>query len=136
VVSDNVTIPDRLTFKRKEVIKMTKLDGKVLDFWENEIGGFKVMSNQMEEQFYSRQDVETILKIKQLLIVERKSRTAVKAAIASALPENAQDGIESPKVSSENVIKENTTTVPAEKLNLIRKNLQDILTILEKNDIY
>lgn len=131
-----MTIPDRLTFKRKEVTRLTKLDGKVLDFWEKEIGGFKIMTNKMGEQFYSRQDVETILKIKQLLIVDRKSRATVKAEIAEMEPEDQPEMTPEPKTSSNNDLNEKIKKVPAEKLILIRKNLQEILTILEKNDIY
>ena len=131
-----MTIPDRLTFKRKEVTRLTKLDGKVLDFWEQEFGGFKIMTNKMGEQFYSRQDVETILKIKQLLIVDRKSKAKVKEIIATSMEENGLNPDNPPKAPSNNSIEEKFKKIPAEKLKIIRKNLQEILTILEKNDIY
>ena len=66
-------IPDKLTFKRKEVMQLAKLDGRVLDYWEKEFAAFAPVVNQSGEKFYSRRDVEIILQIKQWLI-QRKTR--------------------------------------------------------------
>ena len=35
-----IKIPDKLTFRRKEVMQLAKLDGRVLDYWEKEFGAF------------------------------------------------------------------------------------------------
>ncbi len=56
-------IPEKLTFKRKEVMQMAKLDGRVLDYWEKEFCAFVPVINQSGEKFYSRRDVEVILSI-------------------------------------------------------------------------
>lgn len=71
-------IPDRLTFKRKEVVKITKLDAKVLDYWENEFFGLNPVINKEGEKFYTKSDVDLILRIKQWLLVEKKSKSEVK----------------------------------------------------------
>ena len=59
-------IPEKLTFRRKEVMQLAKLDGRVLDYWESEFNAFSPVSNQSGEKFYSRHDVEIILKIKNI----------------------------------------------------------------------
>lgn len=123
-----MTIPDRLTFKRKEVIKLAKLDGKVLDFWEREFGGFRMMINTNGDEFYSRQDVETILKIKQWLIVERKSKEDIKKELLVDMGQGEE-------VPVEHDLEQIPGTVFQGKLKIIRKSLQEILTILDKNDI-
>ena len=71
-------IPDRLTFKRKEVIRITKLDGKVLDYWENEFVTLSPVVNKTGEKFYTKKDIELILNIKQWFILERKPKEEVK----------------------------------------------------------
>ena len=44
-------IPDKLTFKRKEVMQLSKLDGRVLDYWEKEFGAFAPVINQSGEKY-------------------------------------------------------------------------------------
>ena len=116
-------IPDKLTFKRKEVVNLTKLDGKVIDYWEKEFGGLKPVVNQMGEKFYSRKDVEMILKIKQLLIVEKKEKSEVKEIIKNEMTDvfvEKQD------------FKRNEKN--KKRLSTIKSSLKEILTILDKND--
>jgi DNA-binding transcriptional MerR regulator len=136
----NINIPDKLAFKRNEVIKLTKLEGRVLDYWQKEFGGFVPTVNQTGEIFYSRQGVELILKIKHWMVVERIEKSKVKEKIKQ---ESEGRGVNAADVpgSSEN---EGSNPVPAvklkqmpqdfqDKLRIIRENLQEILTILDKN---
>ncbi len=114
-------IPDKLTFKRNEVIKITQLDGKVIDYWEKEFGGFTASLNQSGERFYSRKDVELIFKIKQWLIVDKRDKETIRAEISGT----GCNGIitsSSPK----------TTKKKDEKLASIKSKLKEILTILNK----
>ncbi len=121
-------IPDRLTFKRHEVTRLTKLDGKVIDYWAKEFGGINPIVNKMGETFYTRREVETILKIKQLMIEERVDKAKIKKIIAQ------QDGGDEPKTTPKPQRKRSKTqAIDQNKLIAIRKELQDILTILDKN---
>jgi DNA-binding transcriptional MerR regulator len=117
-------IPDRLTFKRKEVIKITRLDGKVIDYWEKEFGGLYPVINKLGEKFYSRSDVEIIQKIKQMLIGEKKDKEEIKKILNgnSAAP-GLRNGSDPQKNKDNN----------RDTINLIRKGLQEILTILDKH---
>lgn len=119
----NFKIPDRLTFKRNEVKKITRLDGKVIDYWEREFGGVSPVINKLGEKFYTKKDIEIILTIKQMLIGEKKSKDDIKKFIKeNVLSPDEQKALNSPK----------ETHIDREKLNLIRKGLQEILTILDK----
>lgn len=120
-----IDLPDKLTFKRKEVEKITKLDGKVLDYWQNEFGGFSPITNQVGEVFYSRTDIEFILKLKQWMIVEKIGKAKIKEMLS---------GEKSEKPRVKEVSEYKAVSLEREKLKIIRRNLQEILTILEKND--
>ncbi len=78
-----IKIPDKLTFRRKEVMQLAKLDGRVLDYWEKEFSAFAPVVNQSGEKFYSRHDVEVILAIKQWLVQEKRDKGKIKRAAAA-----------------------------------------------------
>lgn len=117
-------LPDKLTFKRPEVIKITRLDGKVIDFWEKEFGGISPVVNKAGEKFYTRQDIELILKIKQLMIVEKMEKSSIKKIIG----ETNGDSIENTHGN-----REKSQKIRTEKLKIIRTGLEEILTLLDKN---
>jgi DNA-binding transcriptional MerR regulator len=116
-------IPEKLTFKRKEVMQMSKLDGRVLDYWEKEFCAFVPVVNQSGEKFYSRRDVEVILSIKQWLIQEKRDKGQIKDLLLQNYGDlaNAQFAA-------------NADAVNPEKLQKIRRGLKEILTLLAKDD--
>ncbi len=118
-------IPDKLTFKRQEVIKLTKLDGKVIDYWEKEFGGIFPVINKMGEVFYTNSDVKTILKIKDLMIVQRVEKGKIKKIITPDSEERIPENPQPQKVCK--------TNHPPPSLKKIKDGLKEILTILEKN---
>lgn len=117
-------IPDKLTFKRSDVIKITRLDGKVIDFWEKEFGVIKPVVNKIGEKFYTRQDVESILKIKQLMIIEKMEKVRVKKILREGNSISIEDSVEKRVENNKN---------NADKLKFIKSGLEEILTILDKN---
>lgn len=118
-------IPDKLTFKRAEVIKITRLDGKVIDFWESEFGGIAPMVTAAGEKFYTKKDIEIILKIKQLMIVEKIDKSKIKKIISDETNENSGKNAGVKRVKSQKA--------NAEKIKMIREGLEEILTILNKH---
>ena len=119
-------LPDKLTFKRTEVTRITRLDGKVIDYWEKEFGGLTPVVNKLGEKFYTRQDVELILKIKQMMIIEKMEKSRVKKILAET--NGGANSIENPVEK-----RIETKKINNRHLEIIRKELQDILTILDKN---
>jgi len=122
-------IPDKLTFKRQDVIKLTRLDGKVIDYWQKEFGGFQPTVNPTGETFYTRQDLEVILKIKYLLIEERVTKSKIREMIQSGQIKKSS-ALETGKP----VPIHRPGFFPLDKLKIIKQSLQEILTILDKND--
>jgi DNA-binding transcriptional MerR regulator len=122
---NTTNIPDKLTFKRSEVIKIARLEGRVIDYWQREFGAFAPMVNRQGEMIYSRKDLEIIFKIKQWMVAQRIDKTKVKEMLR-----RGQEG-EPPSVANPGP---EIRQIPREKLRFIRQSLQDILTILEKHD--
>jgi DNA-binding transcriptional MerR regulator len=116
-------LPDKLTFRKKEIINITRLDGKVIDYWEKEFGGIRPVVNNIGEKFYTRQDLELLLRIKQLLIVEKLEKDEVREIMKN-------ESRFQPNSNSASPVNE----LKKEKLQSIKDQLREILTILDKND--
>ena len=120
----NTNIPDKLTFKKREVINITRLDGKVLDYWEKEFEILNPVVNKNGEKYFSRRDIEIIIRIKELLIGEKKSKEETKTSLLSEF-----EAVLVPEKRAGK--KENK---PALKLSSLKDGLREILTLIDKND--
>ena len=67
---DDVMIPDKLYFRIGEVSTLCKLPAYVLRFWETEFAQLKPVKSSTGQRMYRRKEVETVLRIKQLLYDE------------------------------------------------------------------
>ncbi len=68
--SAEVVIPDKLYFRIGEVAKLSRLPAYVLRFWETEFPQLKPTKSSTGQRMYRRRDVESVLRIKQLLYGE------------------------------------------------------------------
>ncbi len=117
-------IPDKLAFKKREVVNITRLDGKVLDYWEKEFEMLNPVINKNGEKFFSRNDIEVIIRIKELLIGEKRDKDEAKNILLSEF-----GMLNSPD------IKEKISDSPSKKrLTEVKEGLLDILTLLDKDD--
>jgi DNA-binding transcriptional MerR regulator len=60
-------IPEKLYFKIGEVSKLADVAPHVIRYWETEFDGIKPKRANSNQRLYRRDDVELILKIKELL---------------------------------------------------------------------
>ena len=60
-------IPDKLYFKLVEVLKLAAIQPYVLKYWETEFPQLAAGKVESGQRVYTRQDLDTILKIKKLL---------------------------------------------------------------------
>ena len=65
--ADEVLIPDKLYFRIGEVATLCHLPAYVLRFWESEFPQLKPVKSSTGQRMYRRRDVESVLRIKQLL---------------------------------------------------------------------
>ncbi|HZU22070.1 MAG TPA: MerR family transcriptional regulator [Terriglobales bacterium] len=62
-----VAIPEKLYFRIGEVSELCRLPASVLRFWESEFPQLKPVKSNTGQRMYRRQDVETVLRIRDLL---------------------------------------------------------------------
>jgi DNA-binding transcriptional MerR regulator len=60
-------IPDKQFFRIGEVAAIAGVETHVLRFWETEFRSLKPQKNKSNRRLYSRDDVETVLRIRDLL---------------------------------------------------------------------
>lgn len=65
--NDPVEIPDKLFFKIGEVCELVGVQAHVLRYWETEFSMLSPQKNKSGQRSYRKKDVETALRIKQLL---------------------------------------------------------------------
>jgi DNA-binding transcriptional MerR regulator len=63
-------IPNKLFFKIGEVCEITDTQPYVLRYWESEFPALAPAKNSSGQRIYRRRDIETVLRIKQLLYEE------------------------------------------------------------------
>ncbi len=127
-----LVLPDKDKLKISEVVAISKLQERVLKYWEQE---FNFFDSKRQGQLYSKKELLIILIIKELLVIQRQNKENVKKKILESM-----DLIEN-KFTNANKLdtkkKENVNELPCNpkiysELQNIRAGLFDILKILEK----
>jgi DNA-binding transcriptional MerR regulator len=131
-------IPNKLFFKIGEVCEITDTQPYVLRYWESEFPALAPAKNSSGQRIYRRKDIETVLRIKQLLYeegftiagakkrleAELGGRGATPAAMASLPETEVTDVVPAPAVPDE----------MRAMLVELREGLRGILTLLDKGD--
>ena len=123
-------IPNKLFFKIGEVCEITDTQPYVLRYWESEFPALAPAKNSSGQRIYRRRDIETVLRIKQLLYEEgftiagAKKRLEAEMSVRSDTPALAADA--GPDGAGD------TKTRTA--LKEVREQLREILTLLDRND--
>lgn len=64
-------LPDKLYFRIGEVASIVGVEPHVLRYWETEFRSIRPEKSRKGQRVYSRRDVETLLKVKELLYGHR-----------------------------------------------------------------
>lgn len=126
-------IPNKLFFKIGEVCEITDTQPYVLRYWESEFPALAPAKNSSGQRIYRRRDIETVLRIKQLLYEEgftiagAKKRLEAEMAGRVETPLPAGDPAAAPPPEAGG-----SDRVAA--LRQVREQLREILTLLERND--
>jgi DNA-binding transcriptional MerR regulator len=116
--SDQILIPDKLYFRIGEVATLCRLPAYVLRFWESEFPQLKPVKSSTGQRMYRRRDVESVLRIKELLYEQGFTIVGARQQLRSeAKSDKGQAAIPFPVQS------------PAE-IQRIRQGLREILNLL------
>ncbi|HEV3028185.1 MAG TPA: MerR family transcriptional regulator [Planctomycetota bacterium] len=121
-------IPNKLFFKIGEVCEITDTQPYVLRYWESEFPALAPAKNSSGQRIYRRRDIETVLRIKQLLYEEGFTIAGAKKRLESELAGRT------PTPTPEGQV-----TPPADDrgravLREVREQLREILTLLQRDD--
>jgi DNA-binding transcriptional MerR regulator len=123
-------IPNKLFFKIGEVCEITDTQPYVLRYWESEFPVLAPAKNSSGQRIYRRKDIETVLRIKELLydegftIAGAKKRLDSETSGRGATPQSMAARVTTPSPEEE----DRTRTVLLE----VRDQLREILTLLDK----
>jgi DNA-binding transcriptional MerR regulator len=128
-------IPNKLFFKIGEVCEITDTQPYVLRYWESEFPSLAPAKNSSGQRIYRRKDIETVLRIKQLLYDEGFTIAGAKKRLESEMAGRPETPTSLAAASVAAEVKE----VPAEfgpddrtriVLEEVRVQLRDLLTLL------
>ena len=126
-------IPNKLFFKIGEVCEITDTQPYVLRYWESEFPALAPAKNTSGQRIYRRRDIETVLRIKQLLYEEgftiagAKKRLEMEMAGRTPTPSSAPPGGNGGDGAA-------AGDATKKALHEIRDQLREILTLLDRND--
>lgn len=127
-------IPNKLFFKIGEVCEITDTQPYVLRYWESEFPALAPAKNTSGQRIYRRRDIETVLRIKQLLYEEGFTIAGAKKRLDTEL----SGRVETPQSDAAAAVAPPTppaaTDQTKETLREVRDQLRDLLTLLERND--
>jgi len=116
--ADAVLIPDKLYFRIGEVATLCRLPAYVLRFWESEFPQLKPIKSSTGQRMYRRRDVESVLRIKQLLYEQGFTISGARQQLrAETRSDKSQSAIPFP-------------TQAAPEIQHIRQGLREILDLL------
>jgi DNA-binding transcriptional MerR regulator len=116
--ADAVLIPDKLYFRIGEVATLCHLPAYVLRFWESEFAQLKPVKSSTGQRMYRKRDVESVLRIKQLLYEQGFTISGARQQLrAETMSDKTQSAIPFP-------------THSAPEIQHIRQGLREILNLL------
>ena len=116
--ADEVLIPDKLYFRIGEVATLCRLPAYVLRFWESEFPQLKPVKSSTGQRMYRKRDVESVLRIKQLLYEQGFTIAGARQQLrAETKPDKSQAAIPFPSQSTA-------------EIQHIRQGLREILSML------
>jgi len=125
---DEKKIPNKLFFKIGEVCELTDTQPYVLRYWESEFPMLAPAKNSSGQRIYRRRDIETVLRIKQLLYEEGFTIAGAKKRIESEIAGRGP----TPQPAAAPNSNGDARVVAA--LQEVRQGLRDILTVLNRSD--
>jgi DNA-binding transcriptional MerR regulator len=141
---DPKKIPNKLFFKIGEVCEITDTQPYVLRYWESEFTALAPAKNSSGQRIYRRRDIETVLRIKQLLYEEGFTIAGAKKRLESELAGRAEtpQPAGGPSPGDGHAAAQNAGNGPSGNhnddsraaLRQVKEQLREILTLFDRND--
>jgi DNA-binding transcriptional MerR regulator len=126
-------IPNKLFFKIGEVCEITDTQPYVLRYWESEFAALAPAKNSSGQRIYRRRDIETVLRIKQLLYEEgftiAGAKKRLEAEMAGRVETPQEPQAPSAAGKSDGPAEDRTRAALLE----VREQLREMLTLLNRD---
>ena len=119
-------IPNKLFFKIGEVCEITDTQPYVLRYWESEFPALAPAKNSSGQRIYRRRDIETVLRIKQLLYEEGFTIAGAKKRLEAEMAGR----VETPQSAGAAAGNDDRGRTA---LREVLEQLREILTLLERD---
>jgi DNA-binding transcriptional MerR regulator len=139
---DKQQIPNKLFFKIGEVCEITDTQPYVLRYWESEFTALAPAKNSSGQRIYRRRDIETVVRIKQLLydegftIAGAKKRLEAELSGRTPTPQTEAARSETPVPSTLSASPTPNSAAGDDRersvLLEVREQLREILTLLDR----
>ncbi|MGA2264271.1 MAG: MerR family transcriptional regulator [Acidobacteriota bacterium] len=123
-------VPKKLYYRIGEVCEIVGVEAHVLRYWETEFPALAPPKNKAGQRTYRPKDIELLLTIRKLLYDEGFTIAGARKQLTR---HSAREGTEAskPQVAGQNPPKP-APVAPAQRLNQVREELENILTLLER----
>lgn len=126
-------VPNKLFFKIGEVCEITDTQPYVLRYWESEFPALAPAKNSSGQRIYRRRDIDTVLRIKQLLYDEGFTIAGAKKRLESELAGRVDTPIPPGAVEAAAAEMTADESPGRSALRQVREQLREILTLLDRN---
>jgi len=123
-------IPNKLFFKIGEVCEITDTQPYVLRYWESEFPALAPAKNSSGQRIYRRRDIETVLRIKELLYQEGFTIAGAKKRLETEMGGKTDTPSSQAAAVAAQAAGEDQTRMA---LRQVRDQLREILTLLNRN---
>jgi DNA-binding transcriptional MerR regulator len=123
-------VPNKLFFKIGEVCEITDTQPYVLRYWESEFPALAPAKNSSGQRIYRRRDIDTVLRIKQLLYEEGFTIAGAKKRLESELAGRVDTPIPPGAAEAAGMAAADEGRTA---LRQVRDQLREILTLLDRN---
>jgi DNA-binding transcriptional MerR regulator len=128
-------VPKKLYYKIREVSEIVGVEAHVLRFWESEFPSLNPPKSKSGQRTYRPKDIELLLKIRSLLYEEGYTIAGARKRLVSTAPTVASKTV-APAARSRGSQKqakpEKTTAAKSDRLNKVKSELENILTLLDR----
>jgi len=121
-------IPNKLFFKIGEVCEITDTQPYVLRYWESEFPALAPAKNSSGQRIYRRRDIETVLRIKELLYHEGFTIAGAKKRLETEM--GGKGDTPSSQAAAPGAPADDQSRTA---LRQVRDQLREILTLLDGN---
>ncbi len=126
------SISKRLYYRIGDVCRIIGVESHVLRYWETEFPSLAPIKNKAGQRTYRPKDIELILTIRRLLYEEGYTIAGARKQLARGT--RTEEGRKEPSPAESHPLKKSrpATAAPAQRLNQVREELENILTLLER----